>query len=139
MRCPSQTVACPFCVACAQFAVFCFCPCNIHPHNPLQVFDHQAVPAGEGAQHKGNHGQGAPPANPLKSCHQNSLDYEVNCFQETIKEEKASILDASESDRESNTDTSESGKYTFPCMELKKLYCRSRGFLSSYLRNIIHP
>ena len=31
--------------------------------------------------------------------------------QETIKEEKAAILDASESDRESNTDTSESGKF----------------------------
>ena len=31
--------------------------------------------------------------------------------QETIKEEKAAILDASESDRESNTDTSESGEF----------------------------
>ena len=38
----------------------------------------------------------------------------MNFLQETIKEEKASILDASESDRESNTDTSESGKSNFP-------------------------
>ena len=37
--------------------------------------------------------------------------------QETIKEEKAAILDASESDRESNTDTSESGKFpSFPLL-----------------------
>ena len=110
---------------------FLLLPMQHSPTQPLQVFDHQAVPAGEGAQHKGNHGQGAPPANPLKSCHQNSLDYEMNCFQETIKEEKASILDASESDRESNTDTSESGKsnfssiyVTFRCRQLKNCYCR---------------
>ena len=57
-------VVCPFPVACAQFA-FLLLPITstFTDTTPPQVVDHQTVAAGEGAQHKGNHGQGAP-ANP---------------------------------------------------------------------------
>ena len=50
-------------VACAQFAFFVVAHAAFTDTTPPQVVDHQTVAAGEGAQHKGNHGQGAP-ANP---------------------------------------------------------------------------
>ena len=61
-------VVCPFpqfAVACAQFAFCVVAHAAFTDTTPPQVVDHQTVAAGEGAQHTGNHCQGAP-ANPLK-------------------------------------------------------------------------
>ena len=116
MSCPNASCGLPIPCCLCPVCIFCCCPCSIHRHDPPAG---RRSPDCRSRRRCTAQGKSRPRCTCKPTRHPATagrfLNVEKLIFpQETIKEEKASILDASESDRESNTDTSESGESNSP-------------------------